>query len=65
MDDEYTDMLITGHHRLYADEHFAAVDARRKRIALRKEAIEIRQKMSKVLGRHININLMEKGRIWE
>jgi len=63
--DEYIDMLIEGNHRLTVDEQYAAVDARRKRIALGREAIKIRQQMSENLGRHININLTEKGKIWE
>lgn len=63
--DEYIDMLIEGNHRLTVDEQYAAVNARRKRIALGREAIEVRKSMSKILGRHININLTEKGKIWE
>jgi hypothetical protein len=65
MDDEYTDMLITGHHRLYADEHFAAVDSRRKRIAIGKRVILKREDMAATLNAHLKYNLTEKGSIWE
>ncbi len=58
-------MLITGHHRLSADEHHAAAKARRKRIAKGKEAIEIRQSMAHSLGQHPHYNPTEKGKIWE
>jgi len=58
-------MLITGHHRLYADEHHAAADARRKRIAMGEEAIRTRKEMAKALGAHLNINLKERGSVWE
>jgi hypothetical protein len=59
------DMLITGHHRLYADEHHAAAKARRKRIAIGGEAIRTRKEMAKTLAAHLNINLKERGSVWE
>tara|TARA_B100001250_G_C19795940_1_gene788698 strand:- start:334 stop:525 length:192 start_codon:yes stop_codon:yes gene_type:complete len=62
---ELIDMLITGHHRLTADEHHAAAKARRKRIAKGKEALKIRQSMAASLGRHFNQTQMERGTVWE
>jgi len=58
-------MLITGHHRLLADEHHAAAKARRKRIRLNERAIRIRKQMSRSLGLHLNNNSDEGGTIWE
>jgi hypothetical protein len=58
-------MLVEGSHRLSADEHHAAARMRGVRIAKGKEALRIRQEMSNSLGRHLNYNLTEKGKIWE
>ena len=59
-------MLITGHHRLMADEHFAAADARRKRIAEGREAICRREAMAKSLSAHLKPKPnTERGTLWE
>ena len=58
-------MLITGHHRLYADEHHAAAKARRKRIVSGRRALRTREQMAKALAAHLNINLKERGSVWE
>lgn len=58
-------MLVEGNHRLSQDEHHTAARMRDVRIAQGKEALRIRQEMSNSLGRHLNYNLMEKGKIWE
>jgi hypothetical protein len=62
---ELVDMLIEGSHRISADEHHTAARMRDVRIAQGKEALRIRQEMSNSLGRHLNYNLTEKGKIWE
>jgi len=60
------DMLITGHHRLLPSELHAYTKAMRNRVALGKEGTARREKMAKVLNKHIgNINITEKGRIIE
>ena len=59
------DMLINSHHRLTKEQHHAYQKASRKRIAKGKEADAVRKKMATTLGRHINLNLKEKGEIWE
>jgi len=60
------DMLVTGNHRLTADEHHAVAKARRKRIAAGKQAIQIRKRMARSLGRHLNkSDQREKGTVWE
>jgi len=65
MKDDKVDMLITGHHRLLADEHHAAANARRKRIVSGGEAVRTRKQMAKSLAAHLNINLTERGSVWE
>ena len=59
------DMLVEGNNKLLKKEHHAYQKASRKRIAKGKEAIAIRKKMANSLSRHINLNLKEKGEIWE
>lgn len=58
-------MLITGRHRLLADEHHAAAKARRKRFAIGKRAVCNRVDMAESLNAHLKYNLTEKGSIWE
>ena len=58
-------MLIEGNHRLTTDEHYAAADARRKRIAIGKRAVCKRADMAESLNAHLKYNLKEKGTIWE
>jgi len=48
-----------------ADEHFAAADARRKRIVSGRRALRTREQMAKALAAHLNINLKERGSVWE
>ena len=58
-------MLVEGNHRLSQDEHHSAARMRGVRIAKGKEALRIRQEMSKALGRHLNNTEMERGTVWE
>ena len=62
---ETVDMLITGSHRLTADEHHAVAKARRKRIRLGKEATRVREQMANSLGKHLNPEYRDEGTVWE
>lgn len=59
------DMLVEGNHKLLKKEHHAYQKASRKRIAKGKEADAVRKKMATTLGRHIKLNLSEKGKLTE